>query len=224
MIIPVLDLKKGLAVSGKSGKRETYKPLKTIFSESSDPLKIAEALKQKGYSEIYIADLDAISKNGSNLEIIKKINSIIPVMLDAGVTNSSDVMNICSYSQKIIIATETIESLEELELIFSEFPNHSLILSVDILNGEVLSKNMNLDFSDIIKVVKKIKPSEVIVLDISGVGTGSGFNEIFINDFKGLNIQLTVGGGVTKENIEVLTARGVKNFLIGTALHNGNFL
>ena len=31
MIIPVMDFKNGIAVSGKSGNRETYNPLKTVF-------------------------------------------------------------------------------------------------------------------------------------------------------------------------------------------------
>lgn len=223
MIIPVLDIKNGLAVSGKSGMRETYKPLKTVFSNSSDPFKIAEALKHGGYKELYLADLDAITKNGSNLELISKINSIIPVMLDAGIGNSEDFRKVYKRAQKIIIATETLESLEELELIFSQFSNYTLVLSVDIMNGEVLSKNMNLNFPDVIELVEKIKPSEVIVLDITGVGTKSGFNRKFIEGFSGLDIQLTVGGGVTRENIEELTEMGVQNFLVGTAIHSGKF-
>ncbi len=223
MIIPVLDLKNGLAVSGKSGKRETYKPLKTVFSNSPDPLEIAEALKNRGYNQLYVADLDAITGNGSNLEIVKKINSIIPVMLDAGITNRADFKTVCKNAEKIIVATETIESLEELDEIFSEFSQCSLILSVDIINGEILSKHLKLDFKDVIEMIERIKPSEVIVLDVSGVGTSSGFNEQFIDDFTNMDTSLTVGGGVTMENIEHLTELGVQNFLIGTAIHGGKF-
>ena len=51
MIIPVIDLKNGEAVSGKSGMRETYKPLKTVFNDSSNPLAIARALKDSGYTK-----------------------------------------------------------------------------------------------------------------------------------------------------------------------------
>ena len=79
MIIPVLDIKDGIAVSGKSGKRETYAPLKTIFSTSSSPSKIAEALSDAGARRMYIADLDAIEGKGSNLDVIRKINKYISV-------------------------------------------------------------------------------------------------------------------------------------------------
>jgi len=109
MITPVLDLKNGLAVAGKSGKRETYKPLKTVFTNSSDPLKIAEALKTAGYSELYIADLDSIEGTGSNHEIVKKINKTIPVMLDAGITKHQDIEAVIDSAEKIIVATETLE-------------------------------------------------------------------------------------------------------------------
>ena len=45
-IIPVLDLMNSVAVSGKSGNRETYTPLKTIYASSSDPVEIANSLKK----------------------------------------------------------------------------------------------------------------------------------------------------------------------------------
>ena len=46
--IPVLDLKDGQAVSGKSGLRDTYQPLQTLFAPSSDPIEIAQGLKLNG--------------------------------------------------------------------------------------------------------------------------------------------------------------------------------
>lgn len=223
MITPVLDLKNGLAVSGKSGKRETYKPLKTVFNESSDPIKIAEALKKAGYTELYIADLDAIEGTGSNQKLVKKINSTIPVMLDAGITNYQDIEPVFNNAEKIIVATETIESMEEIQQIFSRYPKNSLVLSVDLVNGEVLSKNMELNFEDVVGIIEKFNPAEVIILDVSRVGTSSGFDESIVNRFNHMEAQLIVGGGVTKTTISHLEKLGVDKFLVGTAIHNGNF-
>jgi phosphoribosylformimino-5-aminoimidazole carboxamide ribotide isomerase len=223
MITPVLDLKNGLAVSGKSGKRETYKPLKTVFTDSSDPIKIAEAIKKAGYAELYIADLDSIEGTGSNLEIVKKINQTIPVMLDAGITNHQDIEAVVDNAEKIIVATETLESMEEVGQIFSQNPKNSLVLSVDLVDGEVLSKHMNLNFEDVMGIIEKHNPAEVIILDVSRVGTNSGFDEAMVNRFKHMDTQLTVGGGVTKTTIETLGKLGVNKFLVGTAIHNGDF-
>ena len=44
-IIPVIDLMNSLAVSGKSGNRETYTPLQTVYASSADPMEIAISLK-----------------------------------------------------------------------------------------------------------------------------------------------------------------------------------
>jgi len=223
MIIPVLDLKNGEAVSGKSGMRDSYSSLKTVFSSSSNPIKIAESLKKEGYKEIYIADLDSIDGHGSNFSIVCEVNDIIPVMLDPGINNVDDVKDVLNTAEKIIIATETINNLDELDLIFSKFSEHSLILSVDVKDNNILSKNVKINFEDITQKIEQIKPSETIILDISGVGTSRGFDQDLIKRFNKFNTELIIGGGVTKKNMYELKRMGVHKFLVGTALHTGKF-
>jgi phosphoribosylformimino-5-aminoimidazole carboxamide ribotide isomerase len=223
MIIPVLDLKNGEAVSGKSGLRNTYKPLKTVFNDSSDPIEIVKALKIAGYTELYVADLDAIEGNGSNLELAGRINDIIPVMYDIGINNFEDVKSIINVVEKIIIATETIQSIKELDLIFSLFSKQNLVLSVDVLDGKILGKHIKVDFFDILKKIEDIKPLQVILLDISRVGTKKGFDQDIVKNFVDIDTELIIGGGVTKSDIQALKELDVRNYLIGTALHNGSF-
>ena len=55
--IPVIDLKQHQAVNGKSGMRDTYQPLRSVFAPSSSPVEIAQGLKLNGADEMYIADL-----------------------------------------------------------------------------------------------------------------------------------------------------------------------
>ncbi len=223
MIIPVMDLKNGKAVSGKSGKRESYTPLKTVFNKSSEPMSIARALKKSGFSRIYIADLDAIDGKGSNLEIVQEINNIIPVMFDSGIRNFIEVQNILDKVEKVIIATETIENFDDIELIFSSFPKQNLVLSIDIKNGTVLSKNIKVDFKDIVKKIEEIKPIEVILLDISRVGTENGVDHGLIKSFIDLDTDLILGGGIQVQDISDLHGLGIRKFLVGTALHSGCF-
>ena len=223
MIIPVIDLKDGIAVSGKSGKRETYKPLKTVFHNSSDPIAIAIALKEAGFKRIYVADLDAIEGKGLNLKVAREMNHIIPVMLDSGLNSSDDAEKILDTVEKVIIATETLNSLEDLELLFSLFPKQNLVMSVDVKEGNLLGNHINADFKDIIKIIKEIKPLEVILLDVSRVGTEKGFNHELVKKFIDLETSLILGGGVRDQDILELTEMGIKNFLVGTALHSGIF-
>lgn len=221
MIIPVLDIKNGKAVSGKSGMRETYKPLKTVFNDSSDPLKIAMALKSVGAQRIYIADLDAIEGTGSNIQIIEEINRIIPVMLDAGANDIRSVKKILNITSKAIIATETLHCFEDLDEIFESFEKNRLILSIDIKNNQILSKHMDTNFDIITTKIVDLKPDELILLDISRVGTESGVDQDFINKLSDVKTSIIIGGGIRDEDIDIISNLGVEKFLVGSALHKG---
>ncbi len=220
-IIPVLDLMSGIAVSGKSGERDTYKPLHTVFSKTPDPVEIAISLKRQGFKRIYVADLDAIEGRGSNLEIVHKINYVLPVILDWGVKDLKSFAFTLDFADKIIIATETLTSWADLVEIFNKFPKKRIVVSIDIKDGQVLSKNLSLSFSEVKSELEKLKPEEIILLDISGVGTLKGFNMDLLNKFKGMEDSLILGGGITPEEIQNLNAVGLNRFLIGTVLHSG---
>ena len=223
MIIPVLDIKNKNAVSGKSGERENYKPLKTIFHKTSSPIKIANALKKAGASRIYIADLDSIEGIGSNFDIIKQINDHhISVMLDCGVKNLDDVANALKIADKVIVASETIENIEELSRIFNTFSKTRLVISIDIKNGKLFSKNLNLDLKKFITKIRNLNPKEIIILDISKVGLKNGVDMNLIKKFRGMEESLIIGGGIRTNDIIQLEKLGIKKFLVGSTLHNGS--
>ncbi|WP_414469195.1 HisA/HisF family protein [Methanobacterium sp. ACI-7] len=221
MIIPVLDIKNGTAISGKSGNRETYKPLKTVFSNSSSPIEIARALADAGASRMYIADLDAIESKGSNLELIKKINSHISVMVDCGASNIEDIKKALFAADKVIVATETLKNIDDLNKIFNSFSSSKIVISIDIKDGNIYSNYLDLDFEDVVIKLRELNPSEIIMLDISKVGTENGVNQEFIDKLSDFKDSLIIGGGITKNYITSLEERGINKFLVGTALHNG---
>ena len=146
--IPVLDLKDGQAVSGKSGLRDTYQPLQTVFAPSANPVEIAQGLKLNGADELYIADLDLIESNGHNINDIKMVNTIIPVILDAGVKNAEGFSFFLDYAFKLIVPTETLESLDELYEIFEKYPKERIIISVDVKDNELFCKNLDLTLKE----------------------------------------------------------------------------
>jgi len=221
-IIPVLDLMNSIAVSGKSGDRENYTPLNTVYASSSDPLEIALSLKQANASEIYIADLDLIERNGNhNINKIKEVNTVLPVILDVGVNNLQTFEFLLDYAYKIIVATETLESVEELERIFEKYPKERIVVSVDVKNNELYSKNMDINLNDFKDVLKRIDPNEIILLDISSVGTGNGFNKELLNQFMEFKDKIILGGGITKDEIGEISSLGINKALVGTALHKG---
>lgn len=219
--IPVLDLKDGQAVSGKSGLRDTYQPLQTVFAPSSDPVEIAQGLKLNGADELYIADLDLIENKGHNINEIKMVNTIIPVILDAGVKNAEGFSFFLDYAFKIIIPTETLESIDDLYEICNKYPKERIVISVDVKNNELLSKNLDLSIKEFKDILIDVDPFQIILLDVSGVGTNKGYNEELLNEFEDLKDKLIVAGGLNKDSITELKKIGIKKVLLGTSLHSG---
>jgi len=219
--IPVIDLKQHQAVSGKSGMRDTYTPLNTVFAHSSNPVEIAQSLKLNGADEMYIADLDLIESQGHNIDDIRMINTILPVMFDGGVKNLEGFEFFLDYAYKIIIPTETLESIDEMRKIFEKYPKERIVVSIDVKNNELLSKNFDMSLAEFKEILKELDPNEIILLDISGVGTEKGYNKELLDEFEELKDRLIIAGGLNKQSIGELEALGIKKVLIGTSLHSG---
>ena len=219
--IPVIDLKQHQAVSGKSGMRDTYQPLNTVFAPSSNPVEIAQGLKLNGADEMYIADLDLIESQGHNITDIKMVNTIIPVMFDGGVKNCESFEFFLEYAYKIIIPTETLESIEEMERIFEKYPKERIVVSVDTKNSELLSRHLDLSLSELKEILIRLDPNEIILLDITGVGTEKGYNKELLDEFSELTDKLIIAGGLNKDSLGELESLGIKKVLIGTSLHSG---
>ncbi len=219
--IPVIDLKQHQAVSGKSGMRDTYRPLNTVFASSSNPVEIAQGLRLNGADEIYIADLDLIESQGHNINDIKMVNTIIPVMFDGGVKNCESFEFFLDYVYKVIVPTETLESIEEMEKIFEKYPKERIVVSIDTKNSELLAKNFDMSLSEFKNILIRLDPHEIILLDISGVGTEKGYNKKLLDEFGELKDKLIIAGGLNKESLGELESLGIKKVLIGTSLHSG---
>ncbi|MBE6500984.1 MAG: HisA/HisF family protein [Methanobrevibacter thaueri] len=219
--IPVIDLKQHQAVSGKSGMRDTYQPLNTVFASSSNPVEIAQGLKLNGADEMYIADLDLIESNGHNISEIKMVNTVIPVMFDGGVKNCESFEFFLDYAFKVIIPTETLESIEEMEKIFEKYPKERIVVSIDTKDSELLAKHLDLSLSELKEILIRLDPNEIILLDITGVGTEKGYNKKLLDEFGELKDKLIIAGGLNKDSLVELESLGIKKVLIGTSLHSG---
>ena len=193
--IPVIDLKQHQAVSGKSGMRDTYTPLKTVFAPSSNPVEIAQGLKLNGADEMYIADLDLIESQGHNIDDVKMANTILPVMFDGGVKNLESFEFFLNYAYKIIVPTETLESIDDMKKIFEKYPKERIAVSVDVKNNELLAKHLDLNLSQFKEILKELDPNEIILLDITGVGTEKGYNKKLLDEFDELKDKLIIAGG-----------------------------
>ncbi len=214
-IIPVIDIMGGVAVSGKSGRRDEYLPLKTIFCDSSDPIEVASIIPSK---KLYIADLDGIMNRKPDYKTLGKIGKIKNTLIDVGVRNYKDLKEASRLKGDLILGTETLNDLNVLKKSAEEFHDR-IIVSIDIKDEKVLSKFLPEDPIRTYKVLKK-HCKRFIFLDITSVGTLTGPRFDYLKDLD-KDTEIIVGGGIRKEDLEPLEDLGIDAVLIGTALHKG---
>ena len=73
---------------------------------------------------------------------------------------------------------------------------------------------------NISSLVLQIAP-DIILLDISGVGTEHGYNKKLLEEFEDMKEKLIIAGGLNKDSLGELESLGIKKVLIGTSLHSG---
>ncbi len=216
-------------VHGVRGKRREYKPLKSILTESVEPLEVAQTFKMLGFSELYIADLDAITKNTLNFHLLKNIvyETGLKLMVDAGVTDLERAKDLLDNGvSKVVIGTETLQNKSFVSEAVRIFKSDKVIVSLDLKGDKVLVKLGFAGCVDPMCLLSEFKAmgiSKVIVLDLARVGSNEGINVNFLKKtLHEQTLDVYVGGGVRdiKDLLE-LKDLGISGVLMATALHSG---
>jgi phosphoribosylformimino-5-aminoimidazole carboxamide ribotide isomerase len=228
-VIPVIDILNGVAVHAVRGKRKEYKPLQSTICQSIDPGQIAKKFKDLGFTELYLADLDAITKGTSNLDIFRRIvdETGLKLMVDAGVSTLESAQKLLDAGiSKVIIGTETLISKRFVEQAVRAFGSKRIVVSLDMKGKKILVK-MGFDGCQnalcLLKDFELMGVSQVIVLDLAQVGSDEGVNTAFLRHvFANLKLQVYAGGGVRNmADLVELENLGVSGVLLATALHSG---
>jgi phosphoribosylformimino-5-aminoimidazole carboxamide ribotide isomerase len=228
-IIPVLDIQNGVAVHAVRGMRKEYKPLKSVLCATADPVEVAKAFKMIGFSELYVADLDAISGMHPNFDIIRKIANMtgLRLMVDAGVADLNRAEELLqSHVSKIIVGTETLSTVSFVKEAIDSFGRERVIVSLDMKNGEVLTgfdSDKRMKPLEILLEFQRMGLTQVIFLDLAKVGSSEGFNVPFLKEaLRRFDLRAFVGGGVRDvADLVELKNIGVSGVLLATALHSG---
>jgi phosphoribosylformimino-5-aminoimidazole carboxamide ribotide isomerase len=211
----------GSAVHAIRGDRSKYQPVQgSMICDSSHPLDIISALRP---CDVYIADLDRIQHLGDNFELIEKISSKTRTMVDTGVENMKDIEKCARISDTVIVATET-ASFDLIENAGKRFPGR-INVSIDMRNGRVLTKDKKMEVApdELVKLLDGFDIRDIIVLELSKVGTGAGIDVDFLQKIvRASSHNILAGGGIRDmSDIEVLKKIGVSGALVATAVHNG---
>jgi len=208
-LILAMDLKENLVVHGKSGHRESYKPLDWGLSPTAEPAKFVRAVAPR---YIYIADLDRIEGTGSHDRIVRDCASLAGrCYVDRGSRSPGDILegyHICN-----IIGTET--GGEDLGRYTGGF------LSLDLKGGRVIPSGR--EPVAMLREANAWKFEGCIILNIAAVGTKSGLDPILLEAMRSAyHRKLFWGGGVASpRDLELLCDAGFDGAIIATALHHG---
>jgi phosphoribosylformimino-5-aminoimidazole carboxamide ribotide isomerase len=220
-VILALDLMNGIAVHAIKGERHQYKPLKSQLCDSFDPLEIIAKLNPR---EVYIADLNKITGNGDNFEVIKAISKRCSAIVDLGIKNYQELIAAKKLIEaKLILGTET----ASLKLIQAS-AQLDVTVSIDIKQNKLLTSDPELPSSpvDAAKMISEAGIAELIVLNLDRVGTAAGIDLELLKQIKfqvSGKTKVIVGGGIRdEEDLKTLEKIGVNGAIVATAIYNGS--
>lgn len=230
-VIPVLDILNNVVVHAVRGFRNEYKPIRSRFINSSNISDVIEFYNNFGFQELYIADLDLIINHNCQIEQLKMIlsKSKMKIMIDAGIRNLDDLKIIKGIGfHKIILGSETIESLDTIKECIEIIGKESVIISVDMRNNQLMTNNLEiskLGIQGFVGELNVMKIHQIILLDMGKVGSKSGcYDELYgkIRE-KYPNISILIGGGARNiDDLVYLKEKKMNGVLIASALYDGS--
>jgi len=220
LIIPVIDLCKGIVVHAIQGNRKEYRPIDSKICLSPAPLDVISGfLEIFNFKSIYIADLDALEHQGENAKFVESICKKFPNIefwLDTG-TSYIDryLQNPYFKNLRLILSSESMTSVASFTSYLKNYPQHHFILSLDYKDGSLLGPQELLQFT-------QQWPKDVIVLNLDNVGAEQGCNipEKLNKNISAKDFQIYYGGGVRHaDDIIDLKSKNISGALVSTALH-----
>jgi phosphoribosylformimino-5-aminoimidazole carboxamide ribotide isomerase len=233
-VVPVLDLKGGVAVHAVRGERQAYAPVRSVLSPSADPIALARAFQRLGCDSCYVADLDAITGAGNHQAIVQTIADLgLSVWLDAGVATLEDARRaVACGASRVIVGTETLKDTRDLHAIAEAARGTTgtavdCILSLDHRGGQLLGGSpavAGMDATELAAAAWAAGIRAFIVLDLARVGAQAGPETEPARRLRARlpAAEVVLGGGVRgKDDLRALERAGYHAALVGTALHTG---
>ncbi len=218
-VIPVIDIRNGVAVRAIAGRRPEYRPLATPLARTSAPLDVARGLMSlHPFSALYIADLDAIEGRGANCAAIASISdafSQVQIWVDAGVRRQEDMERVRAIANvSVVIGSEALASIDDLAAF--EANAHS-ILSLDFTGDAFLGP-------EALVSTPGRWPQSVIAMTLARVGSNEGPDFARFEHIRAAAAGRAVyaaGGVRSVGDLRRLEAMGAAGALVASALHDG---
>lgn len=239
-VIPVLDLRDGVAVHAVAGERHRYRPVALPGLEEPRPLALARWYRDRfGLNQLYLADLNAIAGETPALETYDELRADgFRLLIDPGIRSVADVQRLTRHrtlaegdeggGAGLVVGLESVTAIEELPRLTRALGRSRAIFSLDMAEGRLLTRVPALqEFSPVALCTTVFAAGfrRLIVLDLRrvGVGQGPGTAELCAQlHATNPEIEILAGGGVRDaDDLRLLRRSGCSAALVATALHQG---
>ena len=216
--IPVIDLLHGQVVRARGGDRESYRPLESPLSPTSDAADVVRGLLSVyPFPRLYVADLDAIEGQGDNVQALRRIRDAFPALqtwVDNGAADPAAVEALIDADLGAPVIGS--ESQRDAKLIARHRASTRIVLSLDF-RGDGFQGPQE------ILAEPALWPSRVIVMTLARVGSAAGpdlARFAAVRSVAGGRELYAAGGVRDARDLSALKAAGASGALIATALHD----
>jgi HisA/HisF family protein len=219
LIIPVIDIRGGVAVRAVAGERAQYRPIKTPLADSADPVAVARGYQSVfPFPTLYLADLDGIEGRGANRSLHSRVANAWEggeVWLDDGGIEAEP-----SHQRvRPVVGSETLMAAGICQSALGGRPlNRSGILSLDFRGLTFMGPPELLAYPS-------TWPGAIIVMTLAKVGRNEGPDlkrVAAVAQMAGPERSVFAAGGVRDmDDVRALRDAGASGVLVATALHAG---
>lgn len=231
-IIPVIDLKGGMAVHAVGGRREQYRPLRSVWQASDSPIALAAALwAGTDLDTLYVADLDAIAGHPPHRALYQGLaREGWRPWIDTGVRDLRSMSSMLDLEHlEIVAGLETMGGPHDLSEVIDAAGRERVVFSLDMDAGRPrIAPGARWPEIEPLAIASRaidLGVRRMILLDLSRVGTGRGVGtEDLLGTIRARypGIDVVVGGGIRGiDDVRELRERGAAGVLVGSALHDG---
>jgi phosphoribosylformimino-5-aminoimidazole carboxamide ribotide isomerase len=229
-ILPVLDLMAGRVVRGIGGRRGEYRPIVSPLTPSSEPAAVAAALAAHfGFTEFYLADLDAIEGAAPAWDTYVQLHAAdCQLWVDAGVRSVERARELARAGvERVVVGLETVAGPAVLAAAVGELEER-VVFSLDLRYGRPLGNIADWPAQDapgIAAHAAGLGVGRIIVLDLASVGSRAGVGTRELCGWLARahpHVGVYAGGGVRDAaDLRQLQDASVRGALVASALHDG---
>jgi len=224
-IVPVLDIKGGVVVHARRGRRDEYAPLRSPLVAGCEPVAVARALCAACRTKtLYVADLDALAGEPVSEVILAALAATTEPWVDAGATTPERAAALHRAGvARNVVGTESIGPSAEL----NPSATPPSVLSVDLRDGRLISPDPELAGREpkaAAALARALNVRELLVIDLARVGSGAGPPLDAVAELAAAlpTTAIYAGGGVRDDaDLRALESAGAAGALVATALHEG---